>query len=290
MPMAHPPAPPAGKPLSPRFHVLEVDPQRPLAWLKLGLQDLAKAPAAGLAHGLAAALFGWLLVWQAHELFWILAGAFSGFLIVAPIVATGLYEVSRVIERGGQPRLADALRVWRGYDRRLVHFGVLLACAGTGWVLTSASLVTGYVDQPVYRPLDFLHYVVLQDRSWLFEIWLVLGALLAAPMFASSVVAIPLLLEHDDASVLDAVLTSWRAVMASPATLALWAALILALTLVAMAPLLLGLIVVVPWLAHASWHAYRDLVARAPASAPAPEPAPPSPRSPPATSQAEGPR
>jgi uncharacterized membrane protein len=99
-----------------------------------------------------------------------------------------------------------------------------------------------------------------------------MGALLAAPMFASSVVAIPLLLEHEDASVLDAVLTSWRAVMASPATLALWAALILALTLAAMAPLLLGLVVVVPWLAHASWHAYRDLVVREPAASPgAPE-------------------
>jgi uncharacterized membrane protein len=61
-------------------------------------------------------------------------------------------------------------------------------------------------------------------------------------------------------SVLGAVLTSWRVVMAHPAPLALWAGLLMLLTLLGMAPLLLGLIVVVPWLAHASWHAYRDLV------------------------------
>lgn len=247
----------------PRFTALEVTPTQPLLWLKRGWRDLVHAPVPALAHGLAATLFGWAAFGFAHEMFWVLAGAFSGFLIVAPIVATGLYQLSRIIERGGRPGLADAWRVWRSHDPRLVHFGVLLAFAGTGWVLTSASLVTGYVDEPIHRPLDFLRHVVLHDSSWLFEIWLVLGALLAAPMFASSVVAIPLLLEHEDASVLEAVLTSWRAVLASPATLALWAAAILLLTLAGMAVLLLGLIVVVPWLGHASWHAYRDLVARA---------------------------
>jgi uncharacterized membrane protein len=60
--------------------------------------------------------------------------------------------------------------------------------------------------------------------------------------------------------VLAAVLTSWRVVMEHPAPLALWAALIMGLTLLGMATMLLGLVVVVPWLAHASWHAYRDLV------------------------------
>ena len=60
---------------------------------------------------------------------------------------------------------------------------------------------------------------------------------------------------------LAAVLTSWRVVHAHPVPMALWAALIMAVTLLGMATALLGLVVVVPWLAHASWHAYRDLVA-----------------------------
>ena len=83
--------------------------------------------------------------------------------------------------------------------------------------------------------------------------------MLAAPVFASSVVAIPLMLDRR-IGVLGAVLTSWRAVMQSPGPMALWGALLMAITLLGMAPLLLGLIVAVPWLAHASWHAYRDLV------------------------------
>jgi uncharacterized membrane protein len=93
----------------------------------------------------------------------------------------------------------------------------------------------------------------------LFEIWLALGGFLAAPVFASSVVAMPMLLDRP-ISVLGAVLTSWRVVMEHPLPMALWAALLLALTFAGMVTLLLGLIVVAPWLAHASWHAYRDLV------------------------------
>jgi uncharacterized membrane protein len=279
-----PPTPPARHvtpgPNAAHYRVREVGPTRPFDWLRLGLADLVAAPVAGLLHGLAATLFGWALVWLAGNRFWALAGAFSGFLIVAPIVATGLYGVSRSLQNGQRPRLADALRIWRHHDPRLVVFGVLLALAGTGWVLTSASLVTGYAPQPVNRPLDFLHHVVLRDSSWLFEIWLMLGALLAAPVFASSVVAIPLLLDRKEASVLQAVLTSWHAVLASPATLALWAALILGLTFAGMATALVGLVLVVPWLAHASWHAYREIVVTdeaagsgaAPAAPPAGEP------------------
>jgi uncharacterized membrane protein len=114
-----------------------------------------------------------------------------------------------------------------------------------------------------------LRVVVLNDHSYVFEAWVILGSLLAAPMFASSVVAIPLLLDRDG-TVLTAVVTSVRAALANPAAMALWATLILTLTLLGMATAMLGLVIVVPWLAHASWHAYRDLVAP-PGDAGAPE-------------------
>jgi len=85
------------------------------------------------------------------------------------------------------------------------------------------------------------------------------AGLLAAPVFASSVIAMPLLLDRP-VSVLTAVLTSWRVVMANPLPMAAWGAIIMLLTLVGMATALLGLIVLMPLLGHASWHAYRDLV------------------------------
>lgn len=134
-----------------------------------------------------------------------------------------------------------------------------LALAGTGWVPTSAALVTGLAPAALDKPLDFIRGVVLADGPPLFELWLALGAFLAAPVFASSVVAIPLLLDRP-VGLLGAVLTSWRVVQTHPLPMALWAALLMGLTVVGMATALLGLVVIAPWLAHASWHAYRDLV------------------------------
>jgi uncharacterized membrane protein len=257
--MASPLQPPTALDESRRFGIREVPLARPLEWLSRGWADLRRCPLPGLLHGVVTALFGALLIALARDRFWMLAGAFSGFLLVAPIVATGLYNVSRELERGHVPRLRDALAVWKPNDGRLVVFGVLLAFAGTGWVMTSASLITGFAGAPVRNPAEFLRNVVLSDGSLLFEAWLALGGVLAAPVFASSVVAIPLLLDRR-VGVLAAVLTSWRVVMENPAPLALWAGLLMALSLVGMAALLVGLVPIVPWLAHASWHAYRDLI------------------------------
>lgn len=242
-----------------RFGVRRIPALRPLGWLARGAADLMRCPLPGLLHGLVTALFGGLLFALAREHFWLLAGAFSGFLIVAPLVATGLYNISRALERGRPAGLGSALAAWRPDDGRLIGFGLLLALAGTGWVLTSAALITAFAPAPVDKPVDFLRVVVLAPEGWLFEAWMVLGGVLAAPVFASSVIAIPLLLDRQ-VGVLGAVLTSWRVVIEHPGPMAIWAGLLMLLTLAGMATLLLGLIVVVPWLAHASWHAYRDLV------------------------------
>lgn len=229
-----------------------------LRWLELGALDLTRNPAPGVLHGLLAALFGGALFVFAGQRFWLVAGAFTGFLIMAPLLATGLYAVSRAMERGEPAGLRTALRTWHPRKRRLVTFGLLLSLAGTGWVLTSAALITGFAPEPVRGPVDFLRVVLLGD-GWLFEIWLVLGGVLAAPVFASSVVAIPMLLDRDE-SLPVAIYTSWRVVMEAPGPMAAWAGIIMAMTVLGMATALTGLIVILPWLAHASWHAYRDLV------------------------------
>lgn len=240
------------------FGVRNIPLGRPLGWLARGWQDLMRCPLPGLLHGLALAVFGAGLIVLAHDRFWLLAGAFTGFLLVGPLLATGLYAVSRALERGQRADLGVAMSAWKP-DRRLMVFGLLLAFAGTGWVMTSASLITGFSPAPVRSPLDFLRLVVLNDATPLFEVWLAMGALLAAPVYASTVVALPLLMDRP-VGVLAAVLTSWRVVQTHPLPMALWAALLMGLTVLGMASGLIGLIVIAPWLAHASWHAYRDLV------------------------------
>lgn len=241
-----------------RFRPRTISLSQPLRWLERGALDLTRNPGPGLLHGLVAALFGGMLFVLAGRYFWFVAGAFSGFLMLAPMLATGLYAVSRAMQRGQPAGLRTALAVWHPRHRRLVVFGLLLALAGTGWVMTSGALIIGFAPEPVLGPKDFLRIVILGE-GWLFEAWLILGGVLAAPVFASSVVAIPMLLDRDEPLPV-AIYTSWRVVLEDPGPMAVWAAIIGALTLLGMATALTGLIVILPWLAHASWHAYRDLV------------------------------
>jgi uncharacterized membrane protein len=141
----------------------------------------------------------------------------------------------------------------------LIQFGCLLALAATGWVLTSSALITLAATQAIHTPMDFIQHVVLAHEGYLFEIWLGVGGLMAAPIFASSVVSMPLLLDKH-VTVLHAVMTSWKAVMAHPIILAFWAFLIVGFATLGLMSLFLGLVFVVPMLGHASWHAYKDLI------------------------------
>ena len=126
-------------------------------------------------------------------------------------------------------------------------------------MLLSSALITVLAPVTINSPQDFIEHVVLARQGFLFELWLALGGVLVAPIFASTVITIPLLLDRQ-VSIRDAVATSWQVVLVNPITMALWGALIMLLTLLGFATVLLGLVLVVPLLGHASWHAYRDLL------------------------------
>jgi uncharacterized membrane protein len=242
---------------------------RTVRWLALGARDMVRCGWLSYAHGVVLALFGAVLYYLARDRFWLLAGAFSGFMVVAPVLATSLYAMSRALEKNEPVNIGLLVVTWTRWQQSrrelpasywaLVRFGMLLGLAGTGWVLTSAALITLLASQPVTGPADFIRHVVLDRHTYLFEFWLALGGIMAAPIFASSVVTIPLLLDRR-ATVLQAVLTSCQAVLVNPTTLAVWAAMIMAITGLGLATLLIGLVFAIPILGHASWHAYRDLV------------------------------
>jgi uncharacterized membrane protein len=207
---------------------------------------------------------------MAHDRFWLLSGALSGFLVIAPVLATSLYALSRALERNEKANSSVVVKTWLNWQNShfnkwgndywcMVQFGALLALAATGWVLTSAALITLLAPAPIHTPLDFVHHVVLARNGYLFELWLALGGVMAAPLFASSAVAMPLLLDRR-VTLMQAVLTSWQTVLTNPIPMGLWAAIIMIFTLLGLGSLLLGLIPVIPMLGHASWHAYRDLV------------------------------
>lgn len=249
--------------------VLPIEPDQPLRWLVLGFRDLARNPLLSLAHGLLLAVAGALITWLAFDQFWILAGLVSGFMVGAPVLATSLYAMSRAIERHEPVSLALLVNTWTRWQLRLqlqpdsywalIRFGLLLGLATAGWVFVSSTFIHLMAPVPIHTPMDFIRHVVASRDHHLFEIWLGIGGVMAAPLFASSVVSMPMLLDRR-VTVLEAVLTSWKVVLTYPVTMAFWAFLLMGFTLLGIFSLYLGLILVVPMLGHASWHAYRDLV------------------------------
>jgi len=232
---------------------------RPSAWLRAGWRDFARSPLAGLVHGAFVAIGGWVVVLVSLRHGWVAPGAFSGFVILGPILVTGLYEISRLHARGQAAGLRDAVAAWRRGTAPLVWLGLLLAALGTLWVLVSALLFKLFAPAPLRGPLEFLRYALVEQGETLFALWAVLGGMGVAVVFAVTAVSPPLLLGRR-VGFRQALLTSVRAVGENPGPMTLWALVILVATSASIATGMLGFLITVPVLGHASWHAYRDLV------------------------------
>jgi uncharacterized membrane protein len=247
----------ADAPVAPRVRTVPLT--APFAWIARGWRDFVRTPVPSLLHGLVAAFGGALVLVVARDRFYLVSGAFSGFVLVAPVLVTGLYELSRRLASGEAPTLHDAIAAWERTGGALLGFGLLLAVVGTFWVLVSSVLIALFVQAPITGFEDFIRYVVLSQDSNLFVVWMALGGVVAALVFAASAVSVPLLLDRD-VDLLTAIATSVQAVGANPLPMALWASLIMVATTFGIGTVLVGLILVVPVLGHATWHAYVDLV------------------------------
>jgi uncharacterized membrane protein len=232
---------------------------RPFAWVALGVRDLRRAPWPSLFHGWLVVVGGWIIAALALKWWPLLPGAFSGFVLVGPILCTGLYELSRRVERGDRACIDDVIAAWRRGTQPLVWLGLGLAVAGTAWVLVSAVLVAIFVKAPITGGPAFLRHVVFSEGSNLYAIWVLSGGAGASLVFAATVVSAPFLLDRDT-DLSTAVWASIRAVGENPVAMGIWATIIMVATALSMATAMLGFLVTIPVIGHATWHAYRETV------------------------------
>ena len=233
---------------------------RPFAWLAAAWRDLCANPIASLAYGMVFAIAGdviTIFAWRKGHLF---IAAASGFFLIAPLLAGGLYEISRRREAGQSSTFFVSLAGGRRNVRELFKVGLLLGTIGLLWEQISTglfALLAPDIPPDLLSLLAEMHKV--PENRDLLSIWTLTGGTLALFVFAITVVSVPLLLDRQT-GVITAMRTSLRAVDANLRLMVLWAAIVVALTLVGFATLFFGLIVLMPLIGHASWHAYRDLV------------------------------
>ena len=236
---------------------------RPWEWLAAGWRDLRRAPAISLGYGLAFTLAGMLLTLAVARvrLWHLVVPLAAGFMLVGPILAVGLYEVSRRLEQGRTVRPRDALCAWRRNGSQIGLLALALTLFLLAWVrLATLLFALFYGDSPPGLQ-TFLHDVLFAPRALqFFVLSTAIGAVLAALVFAISAVSIPLLLDRET-DVITAIGASLAAVRRNPEAMAVWAGLIALFVGAGLVTAYLGLILALPLIGHATWHAYRDLIA-----------------------------
>ncbi|MDZ5457150.1 DUF2189 domain-containing protein [Azohydromonas lata] len=231
----------------------------PLRWLALGWRDFTRCPGLGLFYGAAFVAMGYALMKVFEEAPAYVLALSAGFLLVGPFLCLGLYQASRHLERGEQPDLGDSLLAWDTRTGTLALFGGVLLVLEMIW--GRAAMIVFAVSFDGMPDFKGSLTMLAEPENLAFTItYLAVGAVFAGLIYAVSVVSIPMILDRQTDAI-TAGLTSLRLCLTQPGVMLFWGALITLLVVAAMLPFFAGLLVVGPWLGHASWHAYRGAVA-----------------------------
>jgi len=231
-------------------------------WLAAGWADFRTRPAQSLAYGLVVFALSVLVIWGlvAVGLPSLILPALSGFLVVGPLLAIGLYEKSRRLQAGQPVTLASMILTHPRSGRQPVFAGLLLCLLVVLWLRAADllyALFYGLLPFPGYDQI--LWQLLTTPRGWaLIVVGSAVGGLFAAFAMALSLFSIPMLLERR-VDALTALGTSFAITTQNLRAVLPWGAIVVAGFALSAATGLLGLIVIFPLLGHGTWHAWRAL-------------------------------
>lgn len=224
----------------------------PLQWVGRGWQDLRRAPRQSLGYGFVIVVLSWLVTGIGLKLgsYWAALVLLSGFVFVAPLLALGLYSISRQLEAGRQPTLAHCLAEQSRSLGTAMVFALALLVVFLVWA-RAGSMV--HVFFPVEADPDW------RQLAAFLAIGSAVGSLFALLTFVFSAFSLPMICDRDTDAI-TAIVTSVNAVLRNKGAMAVWVGLIIGLTAIGFATALIGLAVTIPLLGFATWHGYRDTI------------------------------
>lgn len=245
---------------SQRFPVVrKIQSSNIIDWLRRGLDDVRQAQFASLYYGIIFAGAGILMHTVLFDASWLLSALTTGFLLIGPFLAMGLYDLSRRIELGEKPVLIPSLSAWRANLMNVGIFAGVLVVILLIWARASLVIFALFFQGGLPTFLEIVQTVITFEQPTFALVYFAVGGFFAAFVYAVSVVAIPLMADQKTDAV-TAAIASLLAVTRNAVPMALWAITIVLLVAIGFATHFIGLIITMPIIGHASWHAYRDLV------------------------------
>lgn len=239
--------------------IRKVKPSIVINWLHAGIIDTRRAGLASLFYGIVFAAAGQLMhviFAESHALF---AGLTTGFILLGPFLALGFYDISRRMELGEQPNLTLSLFSWRSNVLNVSLFAGLLIIIVLIWSRVSFIIFALFYDGglPTFNDV-VLNVITLKQPIFAF-IYFALGGIFAAFVLCISVISLPMMIDRNTDAI-TACICSFETCVRNPLTILLWGSCIVVLVSFGFATYFLGLIIAMPIIGHATWHAYRDLI------------------------------
>ncbi len=233
----------------------------PWRWLGAGFRDMFRAPHLSIGYGALVVGGGAgiiYLLWKSG-LASLIPVAFGCFAIFGPLLAVGLYEMSRRIEAQESPRLFPVKFAGPRSPLQLTYIGFFLMFAALVWARL-AMLLYALFTNGNYMPLDqFLSFAISSGPGLaMTAIGTVIGGAIAFAIYVLTVVSVPMMM-NERSDFFTAIGVGINAVNQNTGAMLLWAWLIAVITAAGVATFFVGLAIAFPLLGHASWHAYRDI-------------------------------
>jgi uncharacterized membrane protein len=221
-------------------------------WIGAAWADIAAAPAPSLFYGALLALMGVFLTRYFGGAVGI--ALTTGFLLIGPFLAIGLYDLSRRRQAGEPPRLAPTLVAWKANYSAIGFYAVALTLLLAVWIRVSVVVVALFFPEGrmAWNAPGFWMFAAAYGAA---------GSALALFVFATTSLSLPMLLDRRDMDTISAAIVSFNALRKNFAPMLAWAATIAALTALGFATFYLGLVIVLPLIGHMAWHAYRETIA-----------------------------